>query len=815
MRIYGRDESLRLLAGTRSGLVMVRADPGLGVSTLLEAALAAARAEGLPVRRIPVLPTGLTTLSAGLPDWPQLAVIVVDDLHRADDATLLALHELADRELRVITGRHRGHTPARFAALDRIALVHDLEPLSRDAVRAIAGESPLTEAAGGNPLLLSTVDSPDRAERVAAWATELAGPDATLLRCAALLAEPATVDELGAVSALTAAEVLAGLGRLTALGLVRERAGQVWLRYPLVRADLASTSVGMRGQVARALARRGSAPTAVAEQLAGLPVTAWTVSWLVRHADRLAAAPTPAAVELLTQAVHWLPPGAAKLHPLRAALAEALLWSGHLERAGRVAAAGLATRVALPLRQRLRTTLARVGLARLDPDAVLAALGPERRDGPLAAIEAFGCLLAGDLAGAIAAAGHAEATAADHPVVAVALLNLNAIGKLLGRDLAGALELLEQAEANLDIEVLDPAQWLLGRLIRGTAEDLRQDPEALKTLAAARPVAATLGAGYLAWQRTAWALAAFNRGHWDEAVAEVDKALAPPGDAYGMARPLHGLAAIMAMHRGNLPAAREHVRRAEATACRGVAAFYEHNVLTARAMLADLEGDSALALELVRTLADGGAGVHHGHSVTGVGARVVRIAVNAGDKALAARMVATMHRWTSDDSVGQRGALLYCQGMVDGDVDLLLAAAKEFAEHGSPIAAARAGEDAARVLAASGEPEAARAAYQQAISHYTGLAATGDIDRATAALRAHGVRRGATGPRRRPKHGWAALTEAEYRVAELLAEGRSNREVADRLVVSVRTVHSHVSRVLAKLGYATRVEVALGFQRRD
>lgn len=815
VRIFGRDESLRLLAETRGGLVLLRADPGMGVSTLLAARIAAARADGLPVRQIPVLPTGRTTLSGGLPDWPEPGVVVLDDLHRADDATLLALHELVDRAPLVLTGRHRGVTPARFAALDRIGLVHDLAPLDADAVRAMAGDHPLAEAAGGNPWLLSRLAAPDRAEQVTAWATELAWPDGTLLRYAALLPEPVTVDELAAVTELTAAEVLTGLGRLRGLGLVTERAGQVRLRQPLVRADLATTSAGLRGQVARALARRGSAPVAVAEALAGLPVTTWTVSWLIRHADQLAARPTPAVVELLREVVAWLPPGAAKLHPLRAALAEALLWSGQLAEARRVASAGLVTRVALPLRQRLRATLARVGLAELDPAAVLAALGPERRDGQLAAIEAFACLLAGDLAGAGAAFQHAESTAAEDPVVAVALLNFQAIGRLLTRDLAGALEVLEQAEASLDIEVADPAQWLLGRLVRGTVEDLRQDPSALATLTAARPVASTLGAGYLAWHRTAWALAAFNQGRWDEALTEIEAALTMPEDAYGMARPLHGLAAIIHMHRGDLPAAREQVRRCEQAECRSVAVFYEHNSVTARAMLADLEGDSELALQLVRALAEGGVGVHHGHAVTGVGARVVRIAVNAGDKELAARIVATMQRWTSDDSVGQRGVLLYCQGMVDGDVDLLLAAAKELADGGSAIAAARAGEDAARVLAASGEPEAARAAYQEAIAHYTGLAATGDINRATAALRAHGVRRGATGPRRRPKHGWEALTDAEYRVAALLAEGLSNREVADRLVISVRTVHSHVSRVLAKLGYATRVEVALGFKPRD
>jgi DNA-binding CsgD family transcriptional regulator len=117
------------------------------------------------------------------------------------------------------------------------------------------------------------------------------------------------------------------------------------------------------------------------------------------------------------------------------------------------------------------------------------------------------------------------------------------------------------------------------------------------------------------------------------------------------------------------------------------------------------------------------------------------------------------------------------------------------------------------VLAASGQAADARAAHRLAVGRFTELAATGEIDRASAALRAHGVRLGATGSRRRPDHGWAGLTAAERRVAELVARGLTDREIAGRLVVSVRTVHSHVSRVLAKLGCSSRVEVVLGFSQ--
>lgn len=68
------------------------------------------------------------------------------------------------------------------------------------------------------------------------------------------------------------------------------------------------------------------------------------------------------------------------------------------------------------------------------------------------------------------------------------------------------------------------------------------------------------------------------------------------------------------------------------------------------------------------------------------------------------------------------------------------------------------------------------------------------------------ARRG-RGPRVRPSRGWEALTPAQRRVAELVAQGLSNAEVADRLFIGQETVKSHVSEVLAKLGMSSRWEV--------
>jgi DNA-binding CsgD family transcriptional regulator len=62
--------------------------------------------------------------------------------------------------------------------------------------------------------------------------------------------------------------------------------------------------------------------------------------------------------------------------------------------------------------------------------------------------------------------------------------------------------------------------------------------------------------------------------------------------------------------------------------------------------------------------------------------------------------------------------------------------------------------------------------------------------------------------RMRPADGWPTLTQRQQEVAQLVAEGLTNPEIAERLVITRETVKTHLSNIFSKLGIAGRWELA-------
>jgi predicted ATPase/class 3 adenylate cyclase/DNA-binding CsgD family transcriptional regulator len=73
----------------------------------------------------------------------------------------------------------------------------------------------------------------------------------------------------------------------------------------------------------------------------------------------------------------------------------------------------------------------------------------------------------------------------------------------------------------------------------------------------------------------------------------------------------------------------------------------------------------------------------------------------------------------------------------------------------------------------------------------------------------------ARGERKRPPAGWASLTPTELQVVGLVAEGLTNKQIAESLLMGAETVKTHLAHVYDKLGVRTRAGVAAEFQRRQ
>lgn len=141
------------------------------------------------------------------------------------------------------------------------------------------------------------------------------------------------------------------------------------------------------------------------------------------------------------------------------------------------------------------------------------------------------------------------------------------------------------------------------------------------------------------------------------------------------------------------------------------------------------------------------------------------------------------------------------------------AATAGFAAIGLRVEAARTRTLLGRALATAGERQDAICELEQAERALAEYGAARYRDDARRELRRLGRRVPRRGQPGRAESGVAALSGREREVAELVAEGRTNRQVASTLFISEKTVETHLSRIFAKLGVHSRAAVASAIER--
>jgi DNA-binding CsgD family transcriptional regulator len=212
--------------------------------------------------------------------------------------------------------------------------------------------------------------------------------------------------------------------------------------------------------------------------------------------------------------------------------------------------------------------------------------------------------------------------------------------------------------------------------------------------------------------------------------------------------------------------------------------------------------ERGLALLQARARAEEEAGVMHPAALIWREDLVECLAaVGRRDEAIAmARDLAERSEQTG--GVGARGHHRLALGLATGDLHELQRA-HEILEP-SPLrwVAARAQLELGAALRRSGERVAAREHLRAALDYASRQGAVPLAERAREELRLAGAR-----PRRTALSGADALTPAEQRIARLAADGRSNKEIAQHLFLTVKTVEMTLVRAYRKLDIGSRQEL--------
>ncbi|MEQ4302027.1 AAA family ATPase [Plantactinospora sp. B6F1] len=771
----------------------------------------------------------------------------------------------AVRRLRAATGR-RGATRITLGPLDQEAVLGLLADLV--GARPGPGLVKLAEQAMGNPLYLrELVESLIREEMVeigaeaevrdpargvvprsltAALDSRLSFvPAATvdILRAAALLGGEFAVTELAVLLGRSAIDFSAELQEAVAAGILVDAGQRMRFRHPLIRQALyddmpAALRAALHLDVARAMEAVSVEPQRVAQHLlaSGVVGDRWARRWLLDGAPALMVRAPQLAAELLCRELDHDVTDDRERAALGMTLARILLATGDHEQATVRARQALAVCVDPADRGHLSWVLARAQFSGGHNDAAVTtlrrALGgadlPDTwRARLLASLAMFERAGTGDLTTADTTARRAleiSESAGDAFAGAYALTDLW-LNHSVRRQHQRALDCADRAVETLGTvaEHVDLRAYALhGRIF--SLQNLGRWSEAETALREVREFLRGAGRADDTTSGVTAAVLMFWLGRWDDALAELNAVeQSTPTSTYRGLREggpgwlWHGVAALIAARRDERARATAHLRSGLDRPVVTVADRENTDFLqVTQSLAAEQAGDPRLALDLLGGFLERRPGemtLTH-QWLPGL----LRLALAVDDRSAARDALRACRAEAAAEQVPARAAAAaaWCQGLHDGDPAPLRSAVDHYRTAGVPVDLAGALEDLAVVLAQHGETAGARAVLDEAVELYGGFGAAWDIRRAGARLRGYGIRRGVRGARRkRVGHGWDALTPTERTVALLVAAGRSTPDIAQSMFLTRRTTQTHISRILAKLGMRSRVEIAHAAFSRD
>ncbi|HSL97470.1 MAG TPA: AAA family ATPase [Candidatus Deferrimicrobiaceae bacterium] len=366
----------------------------------------------------------------------------------------------------------------------------------------------------------------------------------------------------------------------------------------------------------------------------------------------------------------------------------------------------------------------------------------------------------------------------------------------------GALELAQEAY-RLSVGIDEPrtlrqARWAVGHLLTW----MHRTDEARAWLE--RAIDEVADGDELSRSELLWYLSLVElwAGRWDRARAHAEAFMSTVAH-YGVERSAdHFAIGLIALHQGQLDIAREHARRSLEVS--------EHLLQSAGLELLGLaelwEGrpeaalsyfEKAADLDRERGLADPGQAiwwVDHVEALLQLG-RIDEAETLVDDWEDKARRVG--RDWALAQALRARGLVAAARGDLDDANRLLDGAIDAHARVGDLFGRARALLALGGVRLRQRRKRLAREAFEAALETFEALGAATWVARTRGEL-------GRLGGRRRMDD----LSPSERRVAELVAVGRTNREVAAALFLSERTVAGHLTRVYEKLGIRSRTELA-------